>query len=309
MIVTLTPNPSIDRTITVPQLAVGEVNRALGSRVDPGGKGVNVARALVRNGAEALAVLPLGGPDGAWMAQALKADGVPHHVVAIPEDTRTNVAIVDADGETTKVNEPGPALSADDTAALAAAIPEDASFVALCGSLPAGTDPDFLPALVRRFRGRAVVDTSGEPLARAVAQGPALIKPNAEELAELVGRELLTIGDVVDAARSLVASGVGVVVASLGADGALWVDADDLVFAHATVERPLSTVGAGDCLLAGVLGALDAGKGPEQALRQGVAWGAASVSLPGSAVPGPEDIARTTVRSTTEPDLGTTLTH
>lgn len=309
MIVTLTPNPSIDRTITVASLEVGEVNRAVGTRVDPGGKGVNVARALVRNGHDAMAVFPLGGPDGEWIEQALSADAVPHHTVRIDGSTRTNVAIVDSHGTTTKVNEPGPEITTEISARLAAAVPDEAGFVALCGSLPADTDPDFFGHLVARYRGRAVVDTSGEPLARAVSQAPLLIKPNLEELAELTQRHLRTLDDVVQAARGLTSAGVGAVVASLGADGAMWISDTHLVFARATVDRPLSTVGAGDCLLAGVLGALDSGADPEQALRQGVAWGAASVALPGSAVPGPSEVAAVSVYSTTTPDLNLELTH
>lgn len=307
MIVTLTPNPSIDRTVTVERLHPGEVNRATTTRTDPGGKGVNVARALIRNQGEALAVLPLGGPDGQWMAHALTDGGVPHRAVPIAGNTRTNIAIVDSSGETTKINEPGPQLDAGTVAALLEAIPTQARFVALCGSLPPSTEPSLFGAMTATHRARTVVDTSGPALAMAVAQGPALIKPNAEELAELAGRTLHTLGDVEAAARAIVDQGVGVVVASLGADGALWVSATDLVFAQASVERPLSTVGAGDCLLAGVLGALDRGADPVEALRQGVAWGAAAVSLPGSAVPGPSDIDAVRVHSTTTPDLATPI--
>ena len=105
MIVTLTPNPSIDRTVATSRLVVGEVNRATSVRIDPGGKGVNVSRALHRNGHATVAVLPLGGPDGANLRGLLAADGVPVAVVEVPGNTRTNTAIVDADGTTTKVNE------------------------------------------------------------------------------------------------------------------------------------------------------------------------------------------------------------
>lgn len=308
MIVTVTPNPSVDRTISVTKLVPGAVHRASATRTDPGGKGVNVARALVRNGAEAMAVLPLGGDDGEWVSRALTRERVAHRVVPVDGATRTNVAIVDEGGRTTKVNEPGPSLPPGVLEAFVAAIDDEASHVALCGSLPAGADPELFAELVRRYRGRCVVDTSGIPFARAVAAGPSLIKPNVQELAELVGTPLPRLGDVVDAARTLVDAGVGVVVASLGADGALWVSDDTLAFAAARAVRPRSTVGAGDCLLAGVLAALDEGATPELALAQGVAWGAASVSLPGSAVPGPDDIAPIVVHSTTTPDLSTPLT-
>ncbi|WP_130874404.1 1-phosphofructokinase [[Pseudopropionibacterium] massiliense] len=308
MIVTLTPNPSIDRTVLVENLLPGEVNRAASSRIDPGGKGVNVAHALIRNGHPARAVLPLGGPDGELLARLLQNAGVPFDAVPIAGTTRTNIAIVDPTGVTTKVNEPGPALSPDEVERLGETAGGATGPVVLCGSLPPGTDDSFLARMIARHPGRVVVDTSGAPLAAAVAARPWLIKPNREELSELTSRELPTLSAVVDAARELVAGGIGVVVVSLGSDGALWVDPDVVHHAKATVTEPRSTVGAGDCLLAGVLSSLTTGGDPATALSRGVAWGAAAVALPGSAMPGPEEIAAVAVTSTPEPDLNTVLT-
>ena len=308
MIVTLTPNPSIDRTVLVENLLPGEVNRAASSRIDPGGKGVNVAHALIRNGHPARAVLPLGGPDGELLARLLQNAGVPFDAVPIAGTTRTNIAIVDPTGVTTKVNEPGPALSPDEVERLGETAGGATGLVVLCGSLPPGTDDSFLARMIARHPGRVVVDTSGAPLAAAVTAKPWLIKPNREELSELTSRELPTLSAVVDAARELVAGGIGVVVVSLGSDGALWVDPDVVHHAKATVTEPRSTVGAGDCLLAGVLSSLTTGGDPATALSRGVAWGAAAVALPGSAMPGPEEIGAVTVTSTPEPDLNTVLT-
>ena len=308
MIVTLTPNPSIDRTVLVENLLPGEVNRAASSRIDPGGKGVNVAHALIRNGHPARAVLPLGGPDGELLARLLQNAGVPFDAVPIAGTTRTNIAIVDPTGVTTKVNEPGPALSPDEVERLGETAGGATGPVVLCGSLPPGTDDSFLARMIARHPGRVVVDTSGAPLAAAVAARPWLIKPNREELSELTSRELPTLSAVVDAARELVAGGIGVVVVSLGSDGALWVDPDVVHHAKATVTEPRSTVGAVDCLLAGVLSSLTTGGDPATALSRGVAWGAAAVALPGSAMPGPEEIAAVAVTSTPEPDLNTVLT-
>ena len=122
MIVTLTPNPSIDRTIGVPSLEHGEVNRATSSRIDPGGKGVNVSRALSRNGTETVAVLPVGGPEGHLMQELLDAAGVRHEGVDVPGTLRMNIAVVEPDGTTTKVNEPGPVLDDTHVESLLAAI-------------------------------------------------------------------------------------------------------------------------------------------------------------------------------------------
>lgn len=310
MIVTVTPNPSIDRTVTVEQLQVGEINRALTSRVDPGGKGVNVSRALSVNGADTLAVLPLGGPDGRLLATLLSQAGVQHREVALTGVTRTNVAIVDPAGVTTKVNEPGPALSKDELEALRAEIlssTKDTDWLALCGSLPPGAPASWFADVISSHPGRVAVDASGRGFIQAVAAGPDLIKPNREELEELIGRDLSNLGEVLEAASSVVAGGVGMVVVSLGSDGALAVTADGYWFASATVSNPQSTVGAGDCLLAGLLQALQSGATPQAAIAAAVAWGSAAVSLPGSQVPGPRDIASITV-TTDLPPLTTPLT-
>lgn len=301
MIVTVTPNPSIDRTVTVATLQIGEINRAVRSRVDPGGKGVNVSRALSANGSETLAVLPLGGPDGRLLATLLCDAGVRHHEVTLSGATRTNVAIVDPSGMTTKVNEPGPALSSDELEALQSTIlssTKDTDWLALCGSLPPGAPESWFADLIAAHPGPVAVDASGIGFLAAVAAGPDLIKPNHEELEELVHRALPTFGDVLDAAHSVVNGGVGMVVVSLGSDGALAVTAEGHWFASAIVENPLSTVGAGDCLLAGLLQSLESGAPPGAAIASAVAWGSAAVSLPGSQVPGPADIA--SIHVTTE---------
>ena len=153
MIVTLTPNPSIDRTVLVENLLPGEVNRAASSRIDPGGKGVNVAHALIRNGHPARAVLPLGGPDGELLARLLQNAGVPFDAVPIAGTTRTNIAIVDPAGVTTKVNEPGPELSPDEVERLGKTVGGATGPVVLCGSLPPGTDESFLAGMIALHRG------------------------------------------------------------------------------------------------------------------------------------------------------------
>lgn len=308
MIVTLTPNPGIDRTISVASLERGEVNRATQSRVDPGGKGVNVSRALTANGTATVAVLPLGGPEGALMGQLLTDAGVRHVGVRVAGNLRMNVAVVEPDGTTTKVNEPGPVLGAAEIHDLLACVEQSVAagdWVVGCGSLPPGAPVGLLADLVVRGHARdakVAIDSSGAPLAAAVAAKPDLVKPNHEELEEVAGRRLPTLGDVVEAARELVAQGVGAVIVSLGGDGAVLVSPEGVVHADARIESPRSTVGAGDCLLAGVLHALWGGAGLAEALATGVAWGAAAVALPGSRVPEPADVAQVGVRLNHEPD-------
>jgi 1-phosphofructokinase len=316
MIVTLTPNPSLDRTVSITDLQRGEVHRATASRLDPGGKGVNISRALTAHKARTLAVLPAGGPQGHLLAELLADAGIAVAIVPISGSTRANLALVEPDGTTTKINEPGPLLPGSEIEALLAGavdtLAEQPSWLVGSGSLPPGVDDDLYAGLVRRCRAAAVrvaIDASGRPLRLAVAAGPDLIKPNLEEFEELVDRPLNTLGDVLDAANDLVTSGVGTVVVSLGGQGALLVSASMIAHAVAPVAAPLSTVGAGDALLAGYLYATGSGSSDVEALSVGVAWGAAAVSLPGSRMPTPSDVAGIQVSLTTEPDLTLIVKH
>ncbi|WP_084076698.1 1-phosphofructokinase [Demequina sp. NBRC 110057] len=309
MIVTLTPNPSVDRAITVTRLTRGEVNRAAEVHVDAGGKGLNVARAITAQGGEAVAVLPAGGTEGTVLGELLDSAGVPRVSVPVAGAARVNITVAEPDGTTTKLNEPGPLLSTEElTAVVDAAVEraDGAAWLVGCGSLPPFAPSDLYATLVERGHARGTkvaIDTSGPALAAAVAASPDLIKPNHEELAELVGRPLPTLADVHDAARALVDGGIAVVAVSLGAYGALLVTASAVLHARATVARPLSTVGAGDCMLAGLLHGLATGLDEAGALTAAVAWGSAAVSLPGSRVPSPDHLAGVHVDLTTTPDL------
>ena len=235
MIVTLTPNPSLDRTVEIDELRRGEVHRATGGRVDPGGKGVNVSRALAACDTATIAVLPSGGPEGAQLAALLAPFGVQTVQVPIGGTVRSNITVAEPDGTTTKLNEAGPELTADEAAAVARTVVDlapRASWVVGAGSLPRGLGVDFYARLVTALRDshtQVCIDASGPPLAAAVDAGPDLIKPNAEELAELVGRPLARLADVVDAAAEIRKRGVGTVLVSLGGDGALLVSADEVL--------------------------------------------------------------------------------
>ena len=306
MIVTLTANPSVDRTIEVAALRPGTVIRARASRVDAGGKGVNVARALAAHGGKTKAVLPSGGAEGAQLEALLAGAGLDLLTVRIAGSIRANVTVVEADGTTTKLNEPGPGLSQDELDALAVALTDaavQADWVVLSGSLSPGAPADWYAGLIRQLRGtgpRVAIDSSGPPLAMAIAARPDLIKPNREELAELAGRPVDTIADVVGAALTMTANGVHTVLTSLGPAGAVLVRRDAAWHATAAALEPRSTVGAGDALLAGYLAA---GADGPSALAEAVAWGSAAAALPGSRMPGPGDITHAGIRITDLTDL------
>lgn len=317
MIVTVTLNPSLDRTVEVERLALGQVNRARSTHLHPGGKGVNVTRALLANGVPSRAVLPVAGVEGRQLVELLAAEGVGAEVVTVGGRTRSNVTVADADGVVTKINEPGAALSPAELdqvveRAIGCAVPGE--WVVLCGSLPPEVPDDAYARIVCRLAAaglRTAVDTSGAALTSAVAAGPDLVKPNAEELAEAVGRPLASRADVVAAAHELRARGADRVLVSLGGAGAVLVDDDGVSFGTSVVTDARSTVGAGDAFLAGFLAARHAAEneggtrgtggtrgaggtaepaGDRAALRQALAWGAAAVRLPGSQMPAPSDI-------------------
>jgi 1-phosphofructokinase len=307
MIVTLTPNPSLDRALHLDRLEPGEVNRAVATHQHPGGKGINVSRALAAHGVASRAVLPSGGPDGAELVALLAAQGVDARPVPVAGDTRSNITLTESSGATTKINAPGAALAPDEVEALLAAVEDEvlsgADAVVAAGSLPAGLDDAFFTRVAdlgARHGVPVVLDTSGAPFAAAVRHGGlALVKPNDEELADLVGQDLSTVGEVLEAARSVRSLGTDAVLVSLGAHGALLVADGGSWWAGGPALVPVSTVGAGDSTLAGYLAADGA---PADRLRRAVAWGRAAVLLPGSAVPRPSDVRTAEVAVVADPD-------
>jgi 1-phosphofructokinase len=297
VIVTVTPNPSIDRTIRLERLVPGGLNRAHSATSEAAGKGVNLSYALATEGVDTIAVLPLAA-QSAVQYLGLLADAVPVAAVPIAGAMRVNVSIIESDGRVTKMNEPGPPLAASDADAIvnAAASAARAGWIVGCGSLPPGAPRDFygrLAKLATRDR-RVAIDSSGDALAAAVTAGIALMKPNLHELEELVRRPLATLGEVVGAAHELVAHGCGAVLVSLGADGAIYVDASAAAHGEAQVADAANTVGAGDALLAGFLAA----GARVEALPIAVAWAVAAVRSAGSRM-----------RAVTEADRAAVVVH
>lgn len=316
MIVTLTANPSLDRTVGLNGALVrGAVLRTTGTTVDPGGKGINVARVLRRAGRDVVAVLPA--DPGDPLLAALDERAVPYRAVATSGPARNNITIAEPDGTTTKINEPGNTCTGRTLGELHTALLDsarDASWTVLCGSLPPGIPDSWYADLVTALRSlgcRIAVDTSEAPLLALAEQFPAaapdLIKPNSDELAQLTGADAVTlearaaagdVGPVVDAGRVLVERGVGAVLATLGAAGAVLVTSDGAWHASTAPATVRSTVGAGDSSLAGYLVAERAGHGSADRLRYAVAYGSAAVELPGTELPGPESVDSNAVRIT-----------
>jgi len=282
VIVTVTPNPSIDRTVEIDRLERGGLIRAHEATSEAAGKGLNVSRALHGQGQDTLAVLPVARESAATYL-ALLADEVPTALISVLGSVRVNISLVEPDGTVTKVNEPGPMLDTSGMEAILAAVASTppARWIVGCGSLPPGAPTDFYARLATFGSAdrRVAVDSSGEALLRAAGAGVALVKPNASELAGIAGRPLATLGEAVDAACELVGRGVGAALVSLGSDGALYVDAGGAVsHAEAAIEDAVNAVGAGDALLAGFL----ASGADSAALPEAIAWSVAAVRSPGT---------------------------
>jgi len=287
---TITLNPAVDRTATIDRFAVDAVNRVSASRLDAGGKGINVSKALMHLGVQSVAYGFLGGAAGRFIRSSLDAQGIQHHFVEVDGETRTNLKIVDPTlGTHTDVNESGPCATAEAMARLEAELFAGAGsgdvFV-FSGSVCPGVDAGIYADWIRRassLGARTVLDADGEALRLGIAAGPTVVKPNLEELERLVGSPLsrngrVDPGTVTIAARGLLALGVNIVVVSLGAQGALFVDGAQAIMAHGIPIKALSTVGAGDSVVAALCIGLERGENLERLVRPAVAAGTAAAA-------------------------------
>ena len=303
MILTLTPNPSFDRTVALDgELARGQVHRVLSVTSQAGGKGVNISRAAVSAHIPSIAVVPAL-KDDAFVLELLGA-GIDCRPVRPAGDVRVNLTITEPDGTTTKLNSPGAEVTREDLERMAEAVlarAGNAAWTVLAGSLPAGAPVDFYADLVRRLRavgGHVAVDTSDAPLRALVdalpEAAPDLMKPNGEELASFTGGDPDELeadpAATASAARQLLERGVGAVLATLGGNGAVLVTPEGAWHATPPPTTVVSTVGAGDSSLFGyLLGDIRGLPAPER-LALAVAYGSAAAGLPGTTIPQPSQL-------------------
>lgn len=257
-ITTLTLNPALDRTVTIPGFTAGAVNRVESTRDRPGGKGINVAAALAEHGHAVAALGFLGRNNETAFTAFFAARGIEDHCLRLPGSTRVGIKITDPlRHETTDINFPGLSPTCSDMASLRAQIAEiSGGWCVLAGSLPPGVPASIYREFIITLKARGVrtvLDSSGEALREALKAGPDFIKPNVHELEAHFGRALPTEAAVIEAARELVAGGVALVVVSRGADGACFVTANEVVTAKPPAVTVRSTVGAGDAMVAGVV--------------------------------------------------------
>jgi 1-phosphofructokinase len=292
-VVTVTLNPAIDQTLSIPGFAAGRVNRVAASRLDAGGKGVNVASSLADLGVEAIATGFLGAENAGLFETFFIRKGIADRFVRIAGSTRVGIKIVDGD-QTTDVNFPGLTPAGRDVDELferIAALTAPGRWFVLAGSVPAGVPDDIYARLIDSIHdggGRVVLDTSGRPLREALAASPEVMKPNVEELGELTGQALDTPGAVRAAGESLLDRGVQRVVVSMGGDGALFVEGG-VEGGMALLARPprvvvRSTVGAGDAMVGGIVYGLIHELPLADLARKATAGGAYAVTRVGSGI-------------------------
>jgi len=299
-IATLTMNPAIDESTAVPYVLPDQKLRCRAPRYEPGGGGINVARAIRKLGGDALACLPVAGPGGELLKQLLDAEGVRQKPVPVGEWTRENLNVFEeVSGHQFRFCMPGPTLREEEWRTLLESVRQlrpAPDFLVASGSLPPGVPVDFYALLAARAReagSRIVLDTSGEALARAVDQGVYLLKPSLREFQALTGERDLDESALVRAAGAAVKRGwCELLVLSLGAGGALWRSATEWERLSAPTVRVRSSVGAGDSLVAGIVLSLAQGRPLREAVRFGVATGAAAVMNPGTELCHREDAER-----------------
>jgi 1-phosphofructokinase family hexose kinase len=287
MIVTVTLNAAVDRTLSVPSFQIGQRHRASVGFTSAGGKGINVARALKRLGAPVVATGLAGGRTGTLIVEELTAEGILNDFVRIRQESRTSTAVLDPTSNVyTEINEWGPDIQEDELEILRdklAYLCQGAEFLVLAGSLPRGVEPGFYGELIREANRRGVatiLDAEGEALRLGVEAEPHLASPNMREAEQLVGHEFSDSEDLAGGLDEIAELGARNVLITLetGCYALLREDRQDVrIRAEAPILEPVSRVGAGDTLLAGFVAARLAGRLFEDAVRAGVGAGAASV--------------------------------
>jgi 1-phosphofructokinase family hexose kinase len=288
MIYTLTPNPSIDRTVTIPEIQFNNVLRSKNVRLDWGGKGFNVSRALAQFGVESMAMAWVGGGTGKMLADGLQRLGIPTDFVWVDEETRTNTMVIEEEGDWhIKVNEPGPSISKADVAQLmqkAESYAMKGDLWVLSGSLPPDVPEEFYADLINMIKSRGAkvyLDASGTPLRYGCQAGPYLVKPNHLEAAQIVGFAINDQEDAKRAALPFLRMGVEYFALTMGAQGLLLATQKEMVFATPPKISVHNTTGSGDTAMAAIIYAQLKGMSLVETAQWAAATSAASVETVG----------------------------
>jgi 1-phosphofructokinase family hexose kinase len=291
LILTLTINPAIDRTVMVDKLVFEDRGYILSGSDAAGGRGVNASRVIHALGGKTRAVLTSGGDAGRGMEGSLAQMGFPYQAIPVKSESRVNLTISDKQGLTVKLNEIGARLDADEVRAVRDAVEAQlhgAGWLMICGSLQPGVQETFYREMIELARSRGVrtlLDADGEALLRALEAKPTVVSPNQAEAERLLGRAILTRTQSLEAVARIHAMGPETAILSLGSRGAIGASPDGVFEALPPRVDSLCPIGAGDALAAAFVWAMDKKKSFAEALRWGVAAGTATAVLPGMSFP------------------------
>ncbi|WEK36854.1 MAG: 1-phosphofructokinase family hexose kinase [Candidatus Pseudobacter hemicellulosilyticus] len=300
MIVTITMNPSVDKSTSVDKLVPEKKMRCAELITEAGGGGINISKALKELGGDSLAIFPSGGLNGKALEGYLSEKGIRFQTIPIERETRENIVVRENhSNQQFRFVMPGPEMGQQEVDAcldMVRRLDPAPSIIVASGSLPPGMPANFfglLADLAKEIGARYIVDTSGEPLLLAAQEGVYLLKPNMSELGKLSGHDYIEAGDVGKAALEVIRKGeCEVMVVSMGPAGALLVTRDGHHQIPAPVVKKQSTVGAGDSMVAGMIWQLSQGKPLKEVVQFGVACGTAATMNPGTTLFKKADVER-----------------
>lgn len=292
MIVTVTMNPAIDKTVDVESFVHGGLNRVKHIIMDAGGKGINVSKTIKALGGDSIATGFLGGNNGNAIANMLESDQVKAQFVIVDGETRINTKIVEADGTVTELNEAGPKIFEEEQKHFEEQLiqyAKEGTWFVLSGSVPTGVPKTIYGDIIRKMHekgAKVFLDADGELFTESLAAKPDIIKPNRVELEKYIGAEhSLTEEELLSVGNDLLDKGIGTVIISLGHEGALFLTKEQSLKCPAISVKVQSTVGAGDALVAAFTYGMDMGEDFESCAKLGIATSAGAVSTEGTKPP------------------------
>ncbi len=289
MIITLTLNPAIDKTIEIDNFTINRINRVSAARLDAGGKGINVSKAIHGLGEKSKALGVLAGRSGEFIKEQVDLLDIENQFLFIEGETRTNIKIVDRQGRTnTDINERGPDLSLEELSKIKEIILEALKkddILVLSGSVPGGVSPDIYKIIIKEAKrkgAKVILDADGQLLKLGIEAGPYLVKPNIHELERLYNKRIESVEEAIELAKDIFHYDVAQILVSLGEDGAVLLTREKIYRVQGMKVPVISTVGAGDAMVAALAVAANNGYSLEKTLRLSAAASAASVMTPGT---------------------------
>lgn len=297
MIITVTLNPAVDKTVEVDNCTINSVNRVSSIKLDAGGKGINVSKVVKSLNGETISLGVLAGKTGEFIKNYLDTEKIENDFVFVPGETRTNIKIVDKVKNTnTDINEPGNSISEDDIKIIKEKIfslAKKDDILVLSGSVPQGIEKNIYELWIKEAKElgvKTILDADGELLKNGIKSAPYLIKPNIHELEQLFDVKVDGIDQTIKLCKSIFDYGVEMIAVSLGCDGALFMNREKTIHAHGLKVKVKSTVGAGDSMVAALAYALDKGYSFERAVTLSVASATAGVMTEGTTAGNLNDI-------------------